>query len=161
MTAYCISLSISQGDSLLCNDICKSSKLITPLDYNCIYHTTILQFYSKLCFEELKAKISNVLIQYLAKVVQSLREWDESKLLLKSAQISTYSFLYSSIGIYYKNNSIVNFWARYILARLEDNDLICNSLCLKNTIEADSSRFQFICDCQDNHARAENFTIPF
>ena len=59
IASFCISLKLNSSCSEYLSELTSNLELIQPQNYNCFYHTTILQFASFDSFEEICNQISN------------------------------------------------------------------------------------------------------
>ena len=143
MNAYCFSLALSEASEIFLSSHISDQCIISPAEYNCCYHTSILQFYSNLTYSEILYKLSlNIL--HFDQYTNLVNTWDKKIKEIGSIYSNIYSEKYSSIGLSYKNNDIIHQIGNLILNYLVVQDYIAGSDKEIDEDEHNTARFKFV-----------------
>lgn len=143
MNAYCLSVAICKSTASFLSNKTSSTCIKSPIEYNCCYHTSILQFYSALNSFQIQSKLLLEPIR-LRKIAQALHKWDKNEKEIGSFYTEKYSELFNTFGFNYKNCEVVHQIANEFLNFSAIQESIVHKMSKPTDPEHDSVRYNFI-----------------
>ena len=152
MRPTCISLQVSDTSSQEILKLCEGLPIQFPPDFNCFFHTSILQFYTELdlvCVKNILKEIEHT--RSFANVLSNIFQWDNKFKMVNNASLSLYDNISYALMINYDVNRILLEFAQNLFFLLQEfvvatgiNDTKISNFNYRSL--AKESRFQHVYD---------------
>lgn len=117
----CISLQISDTSSQEILDLCEGLPIQFPPNFNCFFHTSILQFYTKLDLLFVKNALAEMVSsRFFLKVLSDICQWDNEFKMVNNMRLSLYDETKYALMINYNVDNTLLEFAQSLLFFLKD-----------------------------------------
>ena len=148
----CISLQLSDLSSQEIITLCESLPIQTPPQFNCFFHTSILQFYTQLDLLSIKRILADShLFQAPNKILEDIALWDANFKSVRNMSLSIYDNVNYALMFNYDCDMVLLDFAQQLLSMLQEF-IIANEFnafttdSFNSSLSFDDSRFPHVFD---------------